>query len=269
MHLARLAIIVCCGYSVACAHAIVRPTVTAATATAVTPAREALLVLPGVGYSRAGERALRALVPTIAADGFDFYLPTFVARGGLEQSRDRLRRFIREQRLDRYERVHVFAFIAGGWVFNPLAETGALPNLATVVYDRSPYQERAPEVARETLPFLAWVRHGHVIFDLARTRYAPLTAAGVDVGLVVETRPTPFIKRFAATADRRGPYHFACDAFTQRYDDCLYVALNHTELYTHFSAVWPDVRSFIRTGRFTPSANRTPPDLDRRVATAR
>jgi hypothetical protein len=258
MLLSRLAVIACCVSSIACAGAIVRPTVTA-----VKPATEALLVLPGFGYSRAGEQAFRALAPSIRADGFDLYLPTFVARGGLEESRTRLRRFIREQRLDRYGHVHVFAFIAGAWAFNPLVETGALPNLATVVYDRSPYQERAPAVAREKLPILTWLKYGPVVFDVSRTHYAPVTSKDIDVGLLVETVPTSFIRRFAKAAEQQGPYRFACDGFTQRYDDCVYVGMNHTELYARFSEVWPEVRSFIRTGRFTSSAQRVPPSANR------
>jgi hypothetical protein len=153
----------------------------------------------------------------------------------------------------------VFAFIAGGWAFNPIIGTGALPNLSTVVYDRSPYQERAPRVARDTLPLLAWAKFGPVIFDVARTPYPPAAAAGVHVGLMVETVPTAFIKRFARTAEREGPYHFECDGFGQRNDDCLYVALDHHELYVRFAEVWPEVLSFIRTRSFTTAANRTPP----------
>jgi hypothetical protein len=257
MHRLRLAAVACCASSLACAHAIVRPTVTPSK-----PAVEALLVLPGFGYSRAGEHAFRSLAPSIAADGMDLYLPTFVSRAGLEDSRKRLQRFIRDNRLDRYERVHVFAFIAGGWTFNPLIETGALPNLSTVVYDRSPYQERAPAIALKKLRFLTWLKYGSVVFDVARTPYAPITAPGVRVGLVVETAPTSFIRRFATTAVRLGPYRFECDAFGQRYDDCSYVAMNHNELYARFAEVWPEVRSFIHTGRFTPAADRRPPAAD-------
>ena len=254
MSLARLVIVVCCVSSVACAHAIVRPAVTPAK-----PAGEALLVLPGFGYGRSGERAFRQLASSMAADGLDLYLPTFVARGGLEESRTRLLRFIREQRLDRYERVHVFAFIAGGWTFNPLVERNALPNLATVVYDRSPYQERAPAIATERLPFLTWMKYGSVVSDLARTRYAPLDAPGVRVGILVETAPTRFLTRFADAAKRLGPYRFECHELDQPYDDCFYVALNHNELYARFAEVWPEVRTFIRTGRFTESADRLAP----------
>jgi len=257
MRLARVAVVACCVYSAGCASAIVRPVVAPST-----PATEALLVLPGFGYSSAGERAFRSLAPSMAADGIDLYLPTFLSRSGLEQSRAQLQRFVREKRLDRYARVHVFAFIAGGWTFNPLVASDALPNLSTVVYDRSPFQERAPRIAREKLRFLTWLKYGSTVFDLAATPYTPLTAPGVRVGLVVETAPTSFIRRHATEAGRQGPYNFGCDAFRQRYDDCLYLAMNHEDLYARFAEVWPEIRAFIRDGRFTPSANRTPPAGD-------
>jgi hypothetical protein len=257
MHPIRLAVVACCVFFGGCANAIVSPAVSPSK-----PASDALLVLPGFGYSRAGEHALRSLGPSLAAEGFDLYVPTYVARSGLEQSRERLHRFFLEHHLDRYERVHIFAFLAGGWTFNPLGETRILQNVASVVYDRSPYQERAPRVALEKLRFLTWLKYGPVVFDLARTPYVPLRVPGVKVGLVVETSPTSFIKRFAAAARGYGAYDFECEAFEQPHDDCFYVALSHDELYVHFPEVWPEVRSFIHTGQFSASANRTTPAGD-------
>jgi hypothetical protein len=254
MHLVRLTVCAGCLSLAACANAIVRPAVSPAK-----PAADALVVLPGFGYDRDGERAFKSLAPSMAAEGFDLYLPTFVSRSGLDESRERLQRFFRENHLDRYRRVHIFAFLAGGWTFNPLGEARALPNLSTIIYDRSPYQERAPRVALEKLRFLTWVRYGSVVFDVARTPYAPLTVPEVKVALVVETAPTSFIKRYASTARGYGDYEFECGAFRQRYDDCLYVGIDHDELYARFGEVWPEVRSFIRTGRFSTAANRTPP----------
>jgi hypothetical protein len=256
MTLRRLAVVIWCLTSIGCAGTI-RPSVTPSK-----PAADALVILPGFGYGRAGEEAFRSLAPQMASEGFDLYLPTFVSRSGLHASRDRLRQFVRANRLDRYERIHVFAFIAGAWTFNPLADADLLPNLTTVIYDRSPYQERAPLVAMRKLRFLTWLKYGRVVFDVAKTPYAPLTDDDIKVGLVVETTPTSFIKRYAAEAKRQGPYDFACDALKQRYDDCVYVPMNHNELYSGFSKIWPDVRTFIRTGRFTTSANRTPPASD-------
>ena len=185
-----------------------------------------------------------------------------MSRSGLAQSRERLAAFIRANHLERYDRVHVFAFIAGGWAFNPLAGTDVLPNLTTVVYDRSPYQERAPRIALDRLRWLAWIKYGSVVFDVARTPYVPMTAPAVRIGLVVETEPTRFIQRFAETARGYGPYDFACEAFGQPFDDCLYAILDHDQLYTRFSEVWPDVLAFIRRGQFTDSAERTRPQAN-------
>lgn len=224
-------------------------------------------MLRGFGYSGAGERALRSLEPTINAQGMDLHVPAYISRSGLDDSRKKLQRFIQE-RIARYERVHVFAFIAGGWTLNPLVAAGGLPRLATVIYDRSPLQERAPRIADEELHFLTWVRYGSPVFDLARTPYPPLTA-NVKVGLLVETSPTSFIRDHEKTARSYGPFRFDCDAFGQRHDDCVYTPLNHDELYVRFAEVWPEVLSLIRTGRFTTAASRAPPQGDPFTVTAR
>lgn len=254
---ARLAILAAFACITACASAVIRPSLSPSK-----PGADALLVLPGFGYSRAGEKALRSLAASMAGEGVELYVPTYISRSGLIESRAKLQRFIRDHRLDRYDRLHVFAFIAGAWTLNPLVETRGLPNLATVVYDRSPFQERAPRIADEKLHFLTWVRYGSPVFDIAKTPYAPLTAPDVKVALVVETTPTSFIKRYEQTARGYGPFRFECDAFMQRYDDCLYLQMNHDELYVRFAEVWPELLAFIRTGRFTSTANRALPSGD-------
>ncbi len=257
----RLAIIVASACITACAGSIVRPALSPSK-----PEAAALLILPGFGYSRAGEKALRSLEATMAGEGLDLFVPTYISRSGIAESRTNLQRFIRDHRLHRYDRLHVFAFLAGAWTLNPLVATHGLPNLATVVYDRSPFQERAPRIAAEKLRFLAWVRYGSPVFDVARTPYPPLAQPGVKVALVVETKPTSFIKQHETTARRYGPFRFECDAFLQPHEDCLYVAMNHDELYVRFAEIWPELLAFIRSGRFTNAANRMPPIVDRRSA---
>jgi len=242
---------------VSCAGALIHPATVASK-----PASEALLVLPGFGYGRGGEKALRELAPAMAAEGLELFVPKYIDRGGLADGRAGLERFMREQHLDRYDRLHVVAFIAGAWTFNPLAEAKPLPNLATVIYDRSPYQERAPRIADEKLHFLTWLRYGSPVFDVARTPYAPLTAASARIGLLIETVPTSFIRDHADVARSYGPFHFECDAFLQRYDDCLYLPLSHDQIYVQFASVWPEVLAFIRQGRFSQAATRTPPSGD-------
>jgi hypothetical protein len=254
---ARLPLTVLVALLGACAGPPVRPSVAPAA-----PNREALLVLPGFGYGRAEGKAFRSLAPAAAAEGIDLYVAPFVTRGGLDSSRDKLARFIRDNRLGRYERIHVFAFIAGAWTFNPLVDRGLLPNLATVIYDRSPFQERAPRIAVTRLPLLAWARYGSTIFDVAKTPYAPLAAPDVKVAIVVESAPTAFIRRYDAEARKYGPFAFGCDSFHQRHDDCFYVPMNHDELYERFAEIWPELLTFARTGRFSAAADRTAPAAD-------
>jgi hypothetical protein len=223
---------------------------------------EALLILPGFGYGRDAEQTLRALAPTLGAEGLDLYVPSYISRRGLDASRARLREFIREHRLERYRRLHVFAFIAGGWTFNPLADSPGLPNLATVVYDRSPLQERAARIATDRLHLLTWIRYGTPVFDFARTPYPPLSVSRARVALLVETRPTAFVSKRTATARSYGPFRFDCDSFGQRYDDCAFVAMSHDQIYDRFAEILPDVLAFIRTGRFSVAAVREPPATD-------
>ena len=251
---ARFAVIAAFACLAACAGPVVKPTIAPSA-----PKRDALLVLPGFGYGRTDDKAFRSIAGRTAAEGVDLYVAPFLTRSGLDTSRAKLERFIRANRLDRYERLHVFAFIAGAWTFNPLVERRALPNLATVVYDRSPFQERAPRIAAERLPLLAWARYGSTLFEVAKTPYAPLTAPGVKVAIMVESTPTAFIRKHDEDARRPGPFAFGCDSFHQRYDDCLYLPMNHDELYVRFAEVWPEVLAFMRTRRFSDAANRTPP----------
>src|SRR5262245_1197571 len=99
-----------------CAHPSIQ------TATPARPRTDALVVLPGFGYTGAGERAFRELSPAVVRDGFDLYVPSYISRSGIAASRRNLAHYLREQHLERYERVHVFAFIAGAWTFNPLTD---------------------------------------------------------------------------------------------------------------------------------------------------
>jgi hypothetical protein len=227
---------------------------------------DALLVLPGFGYGRGAQKMFRSLGHSLAAESIDVYVPEYIERAGLAASQQEVLDFYRKHRLDRYARLHVFAFIAGAWTLNPLLEQGRLPNVSSVIYDRSPLQERAPRIADEKLHFLTWLRYGQPVFQLARTPYPPVTSPTIRIGLMVETRPTSLIRRYEKTARSYGPLNFRCDAFGQRYDDCVFVAMDHDALYERFQELRPELVAFIRTGRFTPAANRVPPTGDPFVA---
>ena len=97
---ARLAVLITCVNLAACAGPTLRPSLSPAP-----PNREALLVLPGFGYGPSEGEPFQALAASMARDGVDLYVPTYVTRSGLATSREKLERFIRDNRLDRYERI--------------------------------------------------------------------------------------------------------------------------------------------------------------------
>ncbi len=130
---------------------------------------DALLVLTGFGYGRSGERALRSLAPAMASEGVDLYVPD-------------VRHAFRSRRAA--GRSSSDSFARTGWIgtsgctsLPSLRVRGRsilwsnehkLPNLASVIYDRSPLQERAPRIAADKLRLFAWLRYGSTVFDLAR-----------------------------------------------------------------------------------------------------
>ena len=226
------------------------------------PGREALLVIPGFGYDDRAGRIIRRTRDTLAGQGMDLFIAEYLRRGGVPSSRKALLDFYEKNNLHRYERVHVFAYIVGSWTINPAMGDSILSNVRTVIYDRSPYQERAPRVAVERLRFPAWFLYGSVLFDVAKSAYPPVDTAGRRIGILVETTPTGFIRRYAATAEGYGPFDFRCASLGQAYHDCAYVDLNHDEMYTQFPRILPDLLRFIRSGRFGDTLRRVPPARD-------
>ena len=139
-----------------------------------------------------------------------------------------------------------------------------LPNLVKRRLRSKSFSGARARIAADKLRLFAWLRYGSTIFDVARTPYAPITEPGVKVALMVESAPTSFIRRHEHAARAYGPFPFECTAFGQRYDDCVYLPLNHDELYVRFAEVWPELLAFIRTSRFTSTITGR-----RRPATAR
>ncbi len=224
--------------------------------------RDALVILPGVGYGAAGRRSMEKFQLAAIDRGFDVYVADILRSEGMRETRDALREFIADQGLARYRRLYFFAFIAGGWNLNLLLHETEIPNLAGIVYDRSPTQERAPYVATRRLGPAVRVLVGPVLFDLAETPYPPLEKKDLAIGIMIETRRTWIIRMFEDTALERGPITYDVAALNQVNRDFCFIPYNHTEVYENFESIGPDVLHFFRNGRFPESARRTPPVVE-------
>jgi len=79
--------------------------------------------------------------------GYDVFVPVYRNRAGLAATAEAIGEFIEEKSLDEYRELHAFAYILGTWALNTYLVENIVPsNLTTIVYDRSPLQERAPSL---------------------------------------------------------------------------------------------------------------------------
>lgn len=208
-------------------------------------AMQSLLILPGLG---GGDRARARMLAWGERQPFAVHVPDYHRRAGFEATVEALADYIHAQRLDRVHNLSAFCFILGGWTLNRYLAEHDLPGLRTVVYDRSPYQERLAATFAERFPWIGRIRFGRLLRDFAATPYPPLPGRDRRVGLVVETRATRLARLLVRERD------LSCDplVFGQRYDDAIELPLDHDAMYTRFDEVVPDVVHFIRHGRFRP-----------------
>lgn len=221
---------------------------------------EAVVVVPGITIGVAGRRSVARFFGAAPYDLFflDYLYGATLHRCSLEGAVENLQGLLQAHGLEAYARVHVFANILGGWTVNLALRSRPLPNLASIVYDRSPIQERAPAVVSGLLPVSTRTVLGRVVEDVAATPYPALHGDGVRVGLVIEDRASLLMRMLRRSADRMGPYAFEAERMGQRFDDALHVALSHDEIYTGIDSYGPAVLRFFRDGAFPDHVRREP-----------
>jgi len=219
--------------------------------------REAIVILAGLGSKVHNERKIAKYFRN---KGYDIYQPSYIYRKGIEKGVTKLERFSKKHELNSYKKIHFLCYIIGSWTFNQWYQKISLTNIETIIYDRSPLQERAPYVLMKDSKLIAQLVIGKVNHELATTPYPPITNFKGKIGLLIETIPTKLILRHRKTAISLGPVDWSVDSLHQTYTDYFYASVNHDEMYTHIEKVGPEIMSFIKTGKFGEKANRTAPN---------
>jgi len=217
--------------------------------------RVAVLVLPGEFYSPGGYRAMRDWFP---AHDFDVFIPDYESRDGLEACVANLAAFVEEHDLDEYDELYVMAYILGGWTLNLYLRDHALPNLRRVIYVRSPTEERMARVVLDRIPTLVRITSGVTPQEMRDTPYPPLEKGDRQVGLIIESRAIPYLRRHKQEVLEIGELDFAPDSLGQEHDDHMYVWLHHEEMYDSFDLLGPELLHFFAHGRFSEDARRVP-----------
>lgn len=224
--------------------------------------QEALLVLPGIGYGPSGMKAMERLHARL--DSVDVYVPDYIKKSGIRPSVESVMDYMDLHGLDGYDRLHVFCFIAGGFILHDLLRDRPLRNLSSLILDRSPYQERAPRIVTRRIPGVARLLLGSFVFELAERSYpdyhASLLPEGVRPGLMIESRRTLLLKLFSGTAREMGPLQWKPSDIQPGYLDYCMVPYHHDSIYSDFDELAEPISQFIKYGTFGDEVDRTLPE---------
>jgi hypothetical protein len=221
--------------------------------------KEALLIVPGFGARAEG---VGDIAGYFGHKGYDVFIPSYISRDSLNECVTNLDQFIKDNKLGEYKKVHVFSYIIGSWTINRWIRKNPENNIATIVYDRSALQERAPYAITKDIPFFVRLLEGRIVAEFATIPYEPIVNDSTNIGLILESRATRLMRKHRKTAMELGPLDWSAAGRNQDCDDYLYTLNNHDEMYHDFEYVGKEIFAFIRTGRFTAEAKRVMPATD-------
>lgn len=223
--------------------------------------KTAVVILNGFGDSRKNRKKQTAYFKTL---GYDFFIPDYKDRKSLDGCVQNFSNFYKAQNLQQYKQVSVLCYIIGGYVLNRHIEAEGFGNINTIIYDRSPIQERAPDVAVDKIKLISYLWIGRVIKEFSLAEKKPLDSAkGVKVGLIIENKATPLMRFFRKASDSYGEYNFNPYQIDPNLDDYFHTVLNHDEMYFRFDVIGSEIEHFLEKGSFTSSARRDVYDWDK------
>ncbi len=221
--------------------------------------KEALLILPGFGSKIHGSKHQKAY---FSNKSYDLFIPKYIGRKSVRQSVENLDAFINKHHLCEYRKIHVFGYIVGSWTINTWLKDHPNHNIATIIYDRSPLQERAPTVFVKSMPLISKLFGGPIMNEFCTLPYPSVDKNAIRIGILIESKATKLIRKHKEMTLSLGELRWDLAQFNQKHDDAYYILLNHDELYKRFDTVGPEIFHFIENGRFSTNARRTPYEGD-------
>jgi hypothetical protein len=217
--------------------------------------KDALLILPGLDIRSRGRRKMEKYFSDC---GYDVYIPDFKVRKSMELAVENVEEFFFTHELGEYRELHVVSYILGSWVLNQFIERKGMQNITSIVYDRSPLQERAPRVVIEKIPWAGWIVVGPILRDLDAMPFPSVEKGETKIGIMVESKATSLIRFFKKKTLSYGPIPWDKPDLNLEYDDLIYVPFNHDEMYLNFDHTGPEILHFHKQGKFSSDARRNP-----------
>lgn len=221
---------------------------------------EAILILPGIADSKKNRKLQKNY---FEQKGFDLFIPEYKDDKTLEQCVENLNIFYKIQHLESYERIHVISYIIGSWTLNQFIKKYDVKNIHSIIYDRSPIQERAPCIVSNNLQLVLWLKGiRFIIKDLAETSYPPIENDSIQIGIIIESKATKLMRIYKKKTLQMGPILWGVNDLNQDHDDYFYTRLDHNEMYSELGVIGNEIFYFIHNGTFSTKAKREPFDWD-------
>lgn len=221
--------------------------------------KEAILILPGLGDKNKFRKVQLAY---FQEKGYDIYIPDYASRRSVEACAENLADFYRDFDLKEYSKVHCFAYILGSWTLNDFIRSEGRQNISTIIYDRSPLQERAPAVITKRIHLIGLILKGRVVKDLSKIPYQELENDSIQKAVIIESKATPLIRMFKRTTLKMGPVQWSIESLDQSCNDYMYTFLHHAQMYHRFDVIGEEIFQFIRIKSFSMDCKREPFDWD-------
>lgn len=221
--------------------------------------KEALLILPGFGDKRKRRKKQRAFFQQL---NYDLFIADFHSRKSMNLTVKNLEAYFEANELKGYKKIHVFSYILGSWTINEFIKKNGRQNICTIIYDRSPLQERAPRIVVDKLALMGKIKKGKVLKEFSQTPYPILKNDSIRIGIIVESKATRLVRIYKKTALSYGPISWNPSDLNQSYDDLFYTPLNHDQMYTRFDVIGDELIHFLEYGKFSNLARREPFEWD-------
>jgi len=216
--------------------------------------KEAILILPGFGSKIQGTDSIIAF---FIKTGYDVYIPNYISRKSIANCVTNLDEFIIKNDLASYSKLNVFSYIVGAWTLNNWILKNPKNNIHSIVYDRSPLQERAPYALVTDIPVIIRLFSGKIMKEFSKTPYLPISNSQINIGVFIENRATKLIKKHKKTAMSLGSIDWNPKELKQVYSDFCYLPLNHDDLYNRFEIFGGEIIYFFKYNAFSSDAKRT------------
>jgi hypothetical protein len=215
--------------------------------------KEAIVILPGLGDGRKQRKHQQDF---FCKQGFDVFIPDYIDKDGFDATYHHFEDFHSHYQLGAYQKLHVFSYILGSWTINTFIKKNGIGNIHSIVYDRSPMQELAPELIVENIPLIAKILFGKLPEDLTHMPYPSIDTSGVRIGIIVEGKATPVLRFYEKKAKQKRDFNWDEIDYQQTHHDLMYTYLNHDEMYLNLGVFGNNALHFFKHGSFGLKARR-------------